>query len=621
MTQDLDKGGAGRLIDRIYFGPTLGWKDITAELVAVSDFGAVGDGVTDDLIAFQAALASDADSIFVSVGEYRLSAGITVPGGKRLFSAGFIPGNPPGGTKLIFDLSVATCVTLDGTGLTTVGFSGFTVTRAAGTIPAGSIGVFVNLGYQMNIDNICSDRHAIGYKWLAAGSDGISSDCFRLYTGAITEYHLVVDSWPELRVSLSRFGMNGSGNQTCTAYLEITGGTGIGGIGPNSLIFNQCQFNQGANFPSYWVELIDLVGEFATAAEYKFQECHIEGITTAAIKTTSNVSGIDRFTLVNNTFNNPTVPFFDLDAATRPFQWFFSDNFFFCSTFTLAPTLSFQRVTITGGRISGTSSFTGASGSILMIQGVYFSGALTFDGAWTMLYATGIIEAGVTDTSTGRKFLHLGDLLTVQNNTSASPADMINTLDSASVLVGKFRGARATPTNNDTLTHDWQLNNSSGAAVTAFRESIRLGTVTAAAETASVFWSIRSAGAILDKLQFTPSVLAPVANDGLALGAATVSWSDLFLAAGGVINWANGQITLTETDADTLTLAGAATGFDIQGPIQVDSLRIDQTPTAVGTGTKTISNAADGSTNFGHYISINANGTTYYIPCSSVAPT
>lgn len=587
-------------------------NDNLVNMVNVLDFGATGNGVMDDFDAFATALnISGISVIFVPPGSYRLSSGITIPAGKKLISTGFIPGNPPSGTKLIFDLSVDICVTLDGTGLTTVGFSQFTVTRAAGAIPAGSIGVLVNLGYQMNLDNIWSDRHAIGYKWLAAGSDGISSDCFRLYTGAITDCHVVVDSWPELRVSLSRFGMNGLGNQVCTAYVKITGGTGIGGIGPNSLSFNQCQFNQSANFPNYWLYLTDLVGEFTTAAEYKFQQCHIEGVTTAIVKTTSNVSGIDRFTLVNNTFNNPTVPFFDLDAATRPFQWFFSDNFFFCSTFNLTPTLSFQRITLTGGRISGTSSFTGAAGSILVIQGVYFSSALVFAGAWAMLYATGVIEAGVTDTSTGRKFLHLGDLLTVQNNSSASPADIINTLDAASVLVGKFRGARATPTNNDTLTHEWQLNNSNGIAVTAFRENIRLGTITAGAEAASVFWSIRSGGAISDKLQFTPSVLAPVSNDGLALGASTVSWADLFLASGGVINWNNGTLALTQS----------GTTLDLLGTMQMDALRIDQTPAAVGTGAKTISNAADSSTNFGHYLSVNANGTTYYIACSSVAPT
>lgn len=50
-------------------------------------------------------------------------------------------------------------------------------------------------------------------------------------------------------------------------------------------------------------------------------------------------------------------------------------------------------------------------------------------------------------------------------------------------------------------------------------------------------------------------------------------------------------------------------------------VRIDQAASTVGTGTKTISNAADSSTNFGKYFSINLNGTTVYVPCSTVAPT
>jgi hypothetical protein len=45
------------------------------------------------------------------------------------------------------------------------------------------------------------------------------------------------------------------------------------------------------------------------------------------------------------------------------------------------------------------------------------------------------------------------------------------------------------------------------------------------------------------------------------------------------------------------------------------------TPATIGTGVKTVSNAADSSTNFGHYLSLTLNGTVYYLPCSAVAPT
>jgi hypothetical protein len=51
------------------------------------------------------------------------------------------------------------------------------------------------------------------------------------------------------------------------------------------------------------------------------------------------------------------------------------------------------------------------------------------------------------------------------------------------------------------------------------------------------------------------SLIAPSSNDGAALGTTSLMWSDLFLATGGVINFNNGDITLTHS-SNTLTLAG-----------------------------------------------------------------
>lgn len=49
--------------------------------------------------------------------------------------------------------------------------------------------------------------------------------------------------------------------------------------------------------------------------------------------------------------------------------------------------------------------------------------------------------------------------------------------------------------------------------------------------------------------------VTPAANDGSALGTTALQWSDLFLAEGGVINWDNGDLTLTQTNNE-LVLAG-----------------------------------------------------------------
>lgn len=48
----------------------------------------------------------------------------------------------------------------------------------------------------------------------------------------------------------------------------------------------------------------------------------------------------------------------------------------------------------------------------------------------------------------------------------------------------------------------------------------------------------------------------PATNDAASLGTTSLGWSDLHLATGAVINFANGEVTITETDANTLTVAG-----------------------------------------------------------------
>ena len=58
----------------------------------------------------------------------------------------------------------------------------------------------------------------------------------------------------------------------------------------------------------------------------------------------------------------------------------------------------------------------------------------------------------------------------------------------------------------------------------------------------------------------------PSANDGAALGASGTAWSDLFLASGGVINWNAGDVTATHS-ANTLAFAGASSGYSFDAVV------------------------------------------------------
>ena len=64
--------------------------------------------------------------------------------------------------------------------------------------------------------------------------------------------------------------------------------------------------------------------------------------------------------------------------------------------------------------------------------------------------------------------------------------------------------------------------------------------------------------------------LSPNTSDGIALGTGSKMWSDLFLASGGVMNFNNGNVTLTHS-ADTLTVVGATVAFTASTAVTVSN--------------------------------------------------
>lgn len=71
--------------------------------------------------------------------------------------------------------------------------------------------------------------------------------------------------------------------------------------------------------------------------------------------------------------------------------------------------------------------------------------------------------------------------------------------------------------------------------------------------------------------------MSPTTSDGSALGTTALMWGDLFLASGGVVNFNNGDVTLTHA-ANTLTVAGGTMVYD--GNITVS----DDILLGIGTG-------------------------------------
>ena len=87
------------------------------------------------------------------------------------------------------------------------------------------------------------------------------------------------------------------------------------------------------------------------------------------------------------------------------------------------------------------------------------------------------------------------------------------------------------------------------------------------------------------EVELAENSLSPGTSDGTALGTTSLMWSDLFLASGSVINFNNGDVTLTHS-SNTLTVAGgtlAAAGITGSTGTFSGVLKTDDTTAATST--------------------------------------
>lgn len=391
-------------------------KQITAGIpVNALQFGAVGDGIADDSAALNAAFSSGAAAVFLPPLNYRCASGLLIPGQCSVYSFGFQPTNPPSGTRLTFDLGVATCVTMGGPTSTNQSCSlrGVSILRAAGTPPAGSIGLLNQNTYATLIEDVASMGHAIPLKLSmnAAGSAGITCIINRFWTGAANDAHVVLDSWPEARFNQCRFGMNGSGDLTVIDFIRIQGGTSNPAGGPDSIFFTNCQFNQGVNSGTNWLAFKNfLVGSASVGGLYSFSQCYIEndvvGIFSDATWVTGNgaFAGILQFMFDNCVFNptSSAFQFLALNANTQINNMLISNSQIKCA-FTYNGNAQLNTLTINGSQISGAVSLTGVSNSVAVLCGNQYGNGLTLAGNWASLNVMGgaITGGALTNTATG----------------------------------------------------------------------------------------------------------------------------------------------------------------------------------------------------------------------------
>lgn len=359
-------------------------------------YGAVGDGVTNDAVALQAALDSGNKLVILKPGStYLTNSTLIIPSGVTLDGQSFLPGNPALGTQIIGGAAVSPVIQMGvGTVNGTEMLKNITIGRVSGTPNSARIGIRVFDGYNVQCENVHSDNHGICWQFSAhpTTGSGLGINLHNCHGARAVDTYIDVESWPELYWHGGRFGMNGSGDYNGTSFIRYRGGvTGTAG-GPNSVKFTSCQFNQGSNTPNYFMEFVSLAAAYpgVAATIFNFAQCHIEGIDTAAIFSDSSWNIIDNITFSQCFFNNPSIPFFSLNAGSQVYNWDFLGNEIACSTFNIASTAQIDGFRIIGGWIQGTMAIgPGGTGSTVVMLGTNHSGNAVFTGTYGKLTILG----------------------------------------------------------------------------------------------------------------------------------------------------------------------------------------------------------------------------------------
>lgn len=415
---------AASLADRATdFGATFNLK---------TDFGAKCDGATDDSAAIAAAMASGGRTIRVPSGQICYAAsGVTVPAGVTLDLGGFNPGNPLASGGIECPASTSPCVTLGSYAANgTAALRNGAVTRA-GTPSAGSVGVQI-YGYHNTVTNVVSDNSAKCWAFSgdAAAGAGIHTELYGASAERCSDAYVDINTWPEVYWVGGRFGENGSGDYAASAYVRIEGGSAANpSSGPNTITFDNVQMNAGSNPPTHGFEFVNLGSGGAPAidaAEFKMIGGHIEGVTGAVIYSDATWNQIDRLQMTNVVVNSPAAAFLGLNRATSVSEWDLTADLLYVANFTLAPTSTFSNLKVTGGRITGPVSLTGAGTSTATFLGTDFGGGLALAGAWGAFNGFG-------DTFTGGSFTNTttGGAIVMDNATTGRNQITINAQGSA----------------------------------------------------------------------------------------------------------------------------------------------------------------------------------------------
>ncbi len=300
-------------------------------------------------------------------------------------------------------------------------------------------------------------------------------------------------------------------------------------------------------------------------------------------------------TLSNKSFSTALLPSITDGAAigSTTFQW--SDLFLAEGSVinwdngdvTLTQT---NNVLAVGG--GGTLTFGGADGSAIVdvriasgaLQGLRVEGAATSDISFsTYVTADGFIRftfapdgtmkwgpgSAATDTFLARTATGIMTLYSTQTGATGPILEIYQ--DSSSPAASDVPGAI------NFYGRDSAANKQQYAGILA-----TITDATSTSEDSTLSFQTALAGTLASRITLTSIALLPTTNDTISLGNTVAQYTDLFLSEGGVINFDNGDVTITQT-GDVLAVSGG----DLRVATAGVGTNADSVPTISSTNTLT----------------------------------
>lgn len=355
--------------------------------INVKQYGAKGDGVTDDSQAFQAVadylLSIGGGTIFCPRGNYFFENTVTLYGICTLIGAGS-------------DIAIITGA-LELPVIITTSFLGvenwessiienITITRESGIIPAGSIGLDVGNAYQLKCRNVKVKRSAKGVNLHVYASGFFMEDCV---VSSCADCYVHVTDRVQSNFSNCIFG--GDTDVIPNSIIKISGSV-------DTIRFDNCQFNPTIAGVKYAV----FFENYTNSHVFLFMSnCHIENVDHVFGSDESTPS-INRILMSQNTVTLTQAynKVFDVNDNTVLGEVILNGNIVTGKT----SFINGKTINVSNNRLVGEVHFAG--GSVVASNNTFYTGC-ELTGVFNNLVLIGNIFDGlaqvITDNSTGKK--------------------------------------------------------------------------------------------------------------------------------------------------------------------------------------------------------------------------